>query len=203
MSGSVENSMITYGVSPAPAASTKVGRPQESPAQTAVRRTRNGPGTAPGRQPTTIGITHPHQIRHPSISVTRTRRTTVDLNLTVQPLYACSLVDEPFERVPEGGPDLTAAEARAHPDLPFIWWVVDRVVERVRRVRWMKHWLLGTTSVQTGEVFDRQEPILCVSHDADDGVWQLIGASNADPPSGQAQPPSPRRRTRSHPARRT
>src|SRR5690349_16319108 len=27
--------------------------------------------------------------------------------------YACSLVDEPFERVPEGGPDLTADEARA------------------------------------------------------------------------------------------
>ncbi|WP_344088833.1 hypothetical protein [Luedemannella helvata] len=99
--------------------------------------------------------------------------------------YACSLVDEPFERVPEGGPDLTAAEARAHPDLPFIWWVVDRVMERDRRARWMKHWLLGTTSIQTGEVFDRKEPILYVSHDADDGVWQLIGAGNAVPASGK------------------
>jgi hypothetical protein len=99
--------------------------------------------------------------------------------------YACSLVDEPFERVPEGGPDLTAIEARAHQDLPFIWWVVDRVMERDRRARWMKHWLLGTTSIQTGEVFERTEPILYVSHDADDGLWQLIGASDADPATGK------------------
>jgi hypothetical protein len=99
--------------------------------------------------------------------------------------YACSLVDEPFERVPEGGPDLSAAEARAHEDLPFIWWVVDRVMERDRRARWMKHWLLGTTSMQTGQVFDRSEPILSVSHNADDGLWQLIGASDADPATGR------------------
>jgi len=31
--------------------------------------------------------------------------------------YACSLVDEPFERVPEGGPDLTATEAWPHDTL--------------------------------------------------------------------------------------
>ena len=99
--------------------------------------------------------------------------------------YACSLVDEQFERVPEGGRDLTASEARAHRDLPFIWRVVDSVMERDRRARWMKHWLLGTTSIQTDEVFDRKEPILYVSHDADDGLWQLIGASNADPASGK------------------
>lgn len=99
--------------------------------------------------------------------------------------YACSLVDEPFERVPQGGPDLAASEARAHVDLPFIWWVVDRVMERDRRARWMKHWLLGTTSMQTGEVFDRKEPILYVGHDADDGIWQLIGASDADPATGR------------------
>ncbi|MEU0548396.1 hypothetical protein [Micromonospora sp. NPDC005979] len=99
--------------------------------------------------------------------------------------YACSLVDEPFERVPEGGPDLTATEARAHEDLPFIWWVVDLVMERDRRARWMKHWLLGTSSIQTGEVFDQKEPILYVSHDADDGLWQLVGASDADPATGK------------------
>jgi hypothetical protein len=98
---------------------------------------------------------------------------------------AYSLVDEPFERVPEGGPDLTAIEARAHQDLPFIWWLVDCVMERDRRARWMKHWLLGTTSIQTGEVFERTEPILYVSHDADDGLWQLIGASDADPATGK------------------
>ncbi|GAA3290575.1 hypothetical protein Dvina_19335 [Dactylosporangium vinaceum] len=99
--------------------------------------------------------------------------------------YACSLVDEPFERVPEGGPDLTAVEARAHEDLAFIWWVVDRVMERDRRAWWMKHWLLGTTSMQTGEVFARTEPILYVGHDADDGLWQLIGASDAAPATGK------------------
>ncbi|WP_433112197.1 hypothetical protein [Micromonospora sp. CA-246542] len=99
--------------------------------------------------------------------------------------YACSLVDEPFERVPEGGPDLTATEARAHEDLPFIWWVVDLVMERDRRARWMKHWLLETNSIQTREVFDQKEPILYVSHDADDGLWQLIGASDADPATGK------------------
>lgn len=99
--------------------------------------------------------------------------------------YACSLVDEPFERVPEGGPDLTAVEARAHVDLPFIWWVVDQAMQRDRRAWWMQHWLLGTTSIQTAEVFERTEPILYVSHGADDGLWQLIGASDADPATGK------------------
>ncbi|GAB7044542.1 MULTISPECIES: hypothetical protein [Catenuloplanes] len=99
--------------------------------------------------------------------------------------YACSLVDAPFERVPEGGADLTASQAREHADLPFVWWVVDRVMERDRRAWWMTHWLLGTTSIQTGEVFARTEPILYVGHDADDGLWQLIGASDADPATGK------------------
>lgn len=54
-----------------------------------------------------------------------------------------------------------------------------------RRARWMKHWLLGTTSIQTGEVFERREPILYVGHDAGDGLWQLIGPSDADPATGR------------------
>lgn len=99
--------------------------------------------------------------------------------------YAFSLVDEPFERVPQGGPDLTADQARAHVDLPFVWWVVDRVMERDRRAWWMQHWLLGTTSIQTLEVFERREPILLVGHDADDGLWQLIGPTSADPATGR------------------
>lgn len=94
--------------------------------------------------------------------------------------HAFSLVDEPFERVPEGGPDLTADEARAHGDLPFVWWVTDLVMQRDRRAWWMRHWLLGTTCIQTHEVFERREPVLLVRHDAGDGVWQLIGASDAD-----------------------
>jgi hypothetical protein len=43
----------------------------------------------------------------------------------------------------------------------------------------------GTTSIQTAEVFDQKEPILYVSHDADDGLWQLIGASDADPATAE------------------
>ncbi|MFD0784958.1 hypothetical protein ACFQZ8_13715 [Micromonospora azadirachtae] len=93
--------------------------------------------------------------------------------------HAFSLTDEPFERVPQGGPNLTADQARAHEDLPFVWWVADQVMERDRRARWMRHWLLGSQCVQTLEVFERREPVLLVSHDAD-GLWQLVGSTPAD-----------------------
>lgn len=99
--------------------------------------------------------------------------------------HAFSLTDEPFERVPQGGPDLTADQARAHEDLPFIWWVTDQVMQRDRRAWWLRHWLLRTNCIQTREVFERREPVLYVSHDADDGIWQLIGASDADAGTGK------------------
>lgn len=99
--------------------------------------------------------------------------------------HAFSLIDEPFERVPQGGPDLTAEQARAHEDLPFVWWVTDHVMEHDRRAWWMRHWLLGTTCLQTLEVFERREPVLLISHDADDGIWQLIGVSDADASTGK------------------
>src|SRR5689334_3340536 len=54
--------------------------------------------------------------------------------------HAFSLIDEPFERVQQGGPDLTAQQARAHEDLPFVWWVADRVMQRDRRAWYMRHW---------------------------------------------------------------
>ncbi|MBJ8339169.1 hypothetical protein JGU71_09745 [Antrihabitans sp. YC3-6] len=92
--------------------------------------------------------------------------------------FAYGLVDEPFERVPQGGPDLTAAEARAHECIEFVWWVVDTVMERDRRAWWMKHWVLGTNAIQTPEVYDLSEPILLVCND-DDGIWQLIGTTEA------------------------
>ena len=95
--------------------------------------------------------------------------------------HAFSLVDEPFEEVPEGGPALTAEQARAHEDLPFIWWVADHVMEGDRRALWMRHWLLGTRAIQTVQVFDRHEPVLLVVNDADDDLWQLIGSSDASP----------------------
>ncbi|MGW5386395.1 hypothetical protein [Nocardia sp. NPDC003963] len=93
------------------------------------------------------------------------------------PAYA--LVDDPFEQVPQGGPDLTADQARAHEDLPFIWWVVDRVVEHDTRTRWMRHWLMQTRSAQTHQVFDKHEPILRVHHDPA-GIWQLAGTTDID-----------------------
>lgn len=93
--------------------------------------------------------------------------------------HAYALIDEPFESVPQGGPHLSAAQARAHVDLPFIWAVVDAVVERDRRVAWMLHWLEGTIAFVTGEVAARQEPVLLAIHDHD-GDWQLIGASDPD-----------------------
>ena len=89
------------------------------------------------------------------------------------------LVDEPFAEVPQGGPHLTAAEAKAHEDLPFIWGVVDFVADRDRRFWWLRHWLRGTAAIQTPQVFALEEPILLVQHDADDGLWQLIGTSDA------------------------
>ena len=93
--------------------------------------------------------------------------------------HAFSLIDEPFERVPQGGPDLTADRARAHEDLPFVWWVADHIMERDRRAQWMRHWLLGTRCIQTIEVFELREPILRIGNDADDGLWQLIGTTDA------------------------
>ena len=95
--------------------------------------------------------------------------------------WGFSLVDEPFEQVPEGGPDLTADEARAHDTLPFIWWVADEVMARDRRAWWMRHWILGTPAIQTIEVFERREPVLLVVNDDDDELWQLIGRSDAGP----------------------
>ncbi|MFB6722952.1 hypothetical protein ACFCV3_22425 [Kribbella sp. NPDC056345] len=95
--------------------------------------------------------------------------------------YAFSLIDEPFEQVPQGGPHLTAQQARAHEDLPFMWWVADYVFATDRRAWWLRHWLLRTNCIQTAEVFDLREPILLVGHDEDDGIWQLIGTSDAGP----------------------
>jgi len=49
----------------------------------------------------------------------------------------------------------------------------------------MRHWLLGTSCIQTLEVFERRENVLLISHDADDGIWQLIGVSDADGSTGK------------------
>jgi hypothetical protein len=46
-----------------------------------------------------------------------------------------------------------------------------------RRAWWMKYWLLGTRAIETPQVFEQSEPILLVAND--DGLWQLIGTSDA------------------------
>lgn len=92
---------------------------------------------------------------------------------------AYALVDEPFETVPQGGPHLTAAEAKVHEDLPFIWAVVDAVMALDSRAGWLRHCVLGTASITTAEVLAGEEPVLHVSHDDNDGMWQFIGTSVA------------------------
>lgn len=93
--------------------------------------------------------------------------------------YAFTLIDDPFEQVPQGGPHISAEQARAHPDLPFVWWVADLVFTRDRRAWWMRHWLLRTPCIQTLQVFELREPVLLISNDDDDDLWQLIGSTDA------------------------
>src|SRR3954452_22842302 len=93
--------------------------------------------------------------------------------------YAFTLIDEVFEEVPEGGPHLSAEQARAHDDLEFVWFVADTVMARDRRAHWLAHWLLGTRAISTPEGFALREPILLVTNDDDDDLWQLLRATDA------------------------
>jgi hypothetical protein len=98
---------------------------------------------------------------------------------------AYALIDEPFEDVPRGGPHLTAATARAHQDLAFVWTVVEAVMELDRRAVWLRHWLSRTMIVTTAPVLTGEEPALFVACDADSGVWHPIGASKATMDNGR------------------
>jgi hypothetical protein len=90
------------------------------------------------------------------------------------------LVDRPFERVPEGGPDLTREQALAHPDLKYVWFVADNVMQQDRRAWWMEHWLRGTRAFVTPEVLDDPSSICHVVRD-EDGDWQLFDCGSGDP----------------------
>jgi len=81
--------------------------------------------------------------------------------------WAMSLVDRPFERVPQGGPDLTRDEALAHDDLAYVWFVADNVWVKDRRMRWMQHWLAGTAAQATTEIVNGHAPVLRVESDLD------------------------------------
>ena len=86
--------------------------------------------------------------------------------------WGMGLVDEPFEQVPEGGPDLTRDEALAHDTLPFIWDVADNVMAQDRRAWWMLHWLEGTGAFVTGPVLRHEQPVLHVVLDEEDDVGE-------------------------------
>jgi hypothetical protein len=93
--------------------------------------------------------------------------------------WGMGLVDEPFEDVPEGGPDLTRDEALAHDTLPFIWMVADEVMAKDRRAWWLLHYLHSTPAYVTAPVADRIQPVRHVVRD-DDGEWQLHCGTTAD-----------------------
>jgi hypothetical protein len=61
--------------------------------------------------------------------------------------WRVTLVDRPFERVPQGRPDLTREQALAHEDLDYVWFVADQVMAQDRRAFWMLHWLVGTQAL--------------------------------------------------------
>jgi hypothetical protein len=65
------------------------------------------------------------------------------------------------------------AQALAHEDLPFVWFVADEVIDRDWRAAWMAHWLLETTAHVTEPVSAGTAPVRHVVLDAD-GDWQLL-----------------------------
>jgi hypothetical protein len=93
--------------------------------------------------------------------------------------YGLRLVDEPFESVPEGGPDVTREEALAHEDLRWIWAASDRIMRLDRRALWMLHWVLETLTYISAPVFSQDEPVLHVMHEAEPDRWAMMGASDA------------------------
>jgi hypothetical protein len=86
--------------------------------------------------------------------------------------YAMGLVDEPFEDVPEGGPDLTREEALAHDTLEYVWWVADEAMAQDRRAKWMLHWMFATPARTARPVYDARERARVVARDAGGG-WEL------------------------------
>jgi hypothetical protein len=94
--------------------------------------------------------------------------------------WGMMLVDEPFERVPEGGPDLTREEALVHEDLPYVWFVADHVMAQDRRAWWMEHWLRGTRVFVTKRVLEDPASVRRVFHD-EEGDWQLFDEPETDP----------------------
>jgi hypothetical protein len=90
------------------------------------------------------------------------------------------LVDTPFEDVPEGGPDLTAAEAKAHEDLPFVWHVAERVLDEDSRGQWMLLSFKRVPVFATPRVAAGEEPVRSVVRDREGEWWLLCGTVPPD-----------------------
>ena len=117
----------------------------------------------------------------------------VHVHVDAEGAWGMGLVDEPFEDVPEGGPDLSREEALAHEDLPWIWHVADGIMLLDRRAEWMLHWLKDTGAVATTPVIHDQAPVLRVvrgekgfelygrDEDAELALFHLYHALDADP----------------------
>lgn len=104
--------------------------------------------------------------------------------------HAFSLADDRWADVPQGGPHLTAARARAHEDLRFVWAVADTVMDRDPRAWWMRHWLFGTLAIATPQVVDGAEPVLVVVRDKGGHggpEWSMSGSTAASDPLGAAR----------------
>lgn len=93
--------------------------------------------------------------------------------------WAFGLVDQPFEKVPQGGPDLTRNEALAHTDLEYIWFVANNVMEHDRRAMWMEHWLSGEWAFVTPRVNEVARTARWVARDHD-GRFQMFEAPRGD-----------------------
>jgi hypothetical protein len=92
--------------------------------------------------------------------------------------WGMGLVDRPFERVPQGGRDLTRDEALEHVDIDYVWLVADSVMALDRRAWWMEQWLRGTSADATENVVEGAAPVLHVVR-ADDGAWRLLDVPEA------------------------
>ena len=128
---------------------------------------------------------HEHEVAHMTIGIGAGNPGGGSFHIDVRVRdgeWGMTLVDRPFESVPEGGPDLSREEALAHGDLPFIWHVADNVMAKDRRAWWMDHWLSRTRSFATPPVVAGSEPVRHVVHD-DQGDWQLL-CGTVDPDDG-------------------
>jgi hypothetical protein len=126
---------------------------------------------------------HEERVGHMTIGIGAGNPRGGSFHIEIRPTedsWGMTLVNVPFEVVPEGGPNLTREEALAHEDIEYVWFVADHVMAQDRRARWMEHWLQGTRALVTPGVLDNPASVRRVLRD-NDGEWQLLDATQGDP----------------------